>query len=149
MSGESNQVKWVGIRPTNPPETIPVSQAARGIYPNPPNATRVNATSAAAGNTTIVYTVPANHVLFIFAAVYMGSNVSTTNTLGGSLAVRDTSDVHQFYLLNFSVVAESTYALTATYPVAIEVPAGWDVYNYSNGADFHTRGIIHGWLEAA
>ena len=28
MAGENDQTRWIGIRPTNPPETIPVSMAA-------------------------------------------------------------------------------------------------------------------------
>jgi len=169
MAGEPNQVKWRGIRPTDPPENIPVTPAAgstikvyqdvpanlkaanypvaRGIYPNPPDAVRVNEFKYAWNSTSILYEVDDGKVLFISAAWEAGANQAVGWDGGFYVEVVDAGDVFKILLLQMIINGGTCSNTKMEFNPAVEVPAGWKVTVRSRTADLICYGAIFGWIE--
>jgi len=83
--GEANQVKWVGIRPTEPAETIPVEEQSPlteiGVKPVTPRqaipiqpyrdfGTQVAAHNWVEGGTRVIYTVSSGKSLYLCSVAF-------------------------------------------------------------------------------
>jgi len=123
---ESNQVKWVGVRPGH--NGIQVAKHA-------------SATNAIA----IIHTVSAGKTLFINSYAVSVDDIASGNAF---FFVRDTGDVVKYNLLFARVVANGGgITVTGCFPKPLEVPAGYDVCIQSTVPSLTTWGFIHGWEE--
>jgi len=123
---ESNQVKWVGVRPGH-------------------NGTQVTKWGSADNETVILYTVTAGKILYlVHYTVFISSDVADR---WGFMGVRNDADVEQYRFSTgvFKQVGSIGFGVGLKYP--IEIPAGWDIFLVSNSADSHINGFIHGWEE--
>jgi len=123
---EQNQVKWVGVRPGH-------------------DGTQVAASNVASAGDAIVYTVPVGKVLYVTAW-----NAQAKDTAGGNaalFAVRDDLDawVYSFMALSFAVAGQVVSSLSHDPP--LEVPAGYDVYVYTDNAAAQIWATVFGWVE--
>jgi len=120
----------------------------RGIIPDPVNATRIDNYEREIVNTTeIVYTIPAGKVLFIDSA-FLGIFNSSASANRVRLEIRDAADVYVSIILAAGCQASSGGQVSKCYPVAREVPAGYDIIIYSPAASVYATGGISGWLES-
>ena len=118
---EPNQVKWIGVRPGHNGEQVFISLDS--IV------------------TGVLYTVPADKILFLFDWHFgMASNVAAACLF----QVRDDGGVVQ---ANLAYVTSHTTATSANASnalwVPIEMPEAWDIY-YTAAA--RVRGYFHGIL---
>jgi len=139
MPGEANQVKWRGVRPV---------AGIRGVWPAI-DSVRVQASDSISGAIhKTVYTVPDGKILFLSSA-----GLSCLNSAGGGvytgLGIRDADDTHVYYLLLHWFSAQSQHSGNHTFFPAVEVPADYDLYLISNGANIGSTGMGFGWLEDA
>ena len=102
----------------------------------------------AGGATNIIYTVPENKILFISSA-WVSARASAVSSGHFGIAIRNDEDDFTVYLLFIALNASSIMALSNQYRPAIQVPAGYDVYNYSEGASITGETGFSGWLESA
>jgi len=139
MSGETDQVRWRGVRPV---------EGISGIWPAL-NATRVHGAHYIAGvGTQVVYTVPANKKLYIANAL-ITLKMTAAADAGGKFSVRDDGDVHKYHLLYVLQNTAGYQNVAFNLVPAAEAEAGWDVYVNSNAAVLTVFGMFHGWLEDA
>lgn len=125
---ESNQVKWLGVKPAH-------------------NGTQITKSNTQTGaGTKTIYTVPADNTLFITYATLASresanvagdANISTT-PIGEAGATRL---IRHFYDLAGHQVS------TATFNPSVEVAAGETVDVISSHANIDGSATIHGWIE--
>ena len=123
---EPNQVKWVGTRPGH-------------------NGEQVAKLGSAEGGTTIIHTVTLGKTFFLSALSYTSFSDATPITMG--VLVRNGADVHQYSLIHELVALAHTNAFGMSYPVPVEIPAGYDICAHSSGATGRASACIHGWEE--
>lgn len=139
MGGETDQVRWRGIRPVN---------GIRGIWPAI-DSVRVNVADDKTGTgVSILYTVPANKILFI-ASGFLTSRLAVDRTARSAMFIRDDNDVDKFPILYniFDIAGQTT--IPVQYKPALQIIQGWDVYLYNSAPEVDCRGAIFGWLEGA
>lgn len=139
MAGETNQVKWRGIRPV---------EGIRGVWPAR-NAERVHATDyQVAVAEKVLYTVPAGKILFI-SGVSVHGRRSAAGVGRSSFKVRDAADTDVYWIAAMYFSGIGHMNLGYPFTPALEAAAGYDVYAYLYDEDQYIRGIMHGWLEDA
>lgn len=139
MSGETDQVKWRGVRPV---------EGIRGIWPAR-NATRVNASDWQDGaGTKVVYTVPAGKILFL-SSMFLCSRYTGATQPAIHAYVRDDDDEMQQRLVSHYFAGAGFQTSGMWYMPAQEAQAGWDVCIQVSSADAAGRLIVAGWLEDA
>jgi len=139
MGGEHDQQRWRGIQPVH---------GIRGLWPAI-DSERVNATAAQSGaGTTIVYTVPANKILFI-ASMFMVSRNAIVQQCGMHAFIRNVADAEVARLCSnyFETAGQQTSPMQ--YFPAQEAAAGFDVCVLGDKASSAVRLIFGGWLEDA
>jgi len=135
--GEVNQFKWVGVRPVLPYEAIPIFQDI------PEGAQKVWAYGWAENNRTIIYTIPTGKKLCLCTAILM----LRVNADGyGNLHVRDTDDVAQYSIFIANRQTGNGASFSVTFPVPLEIEAGWTINVYSSAPSFYSYGFICGYL---
>jgi len=137
MTGETNQVKWRGVRPV---------AGIDGIWPAT-GATRILKDNSQLGvGTAIVYTVPADTKLYLSGAS-LSSRQAVQDAATAGLGIRTAGDVHVNWLLYHWYYRIAEQCQSMAYLPAVGIPAGYDVYVNSDHANVAVRGIIRGWLE--
>ncbi|KKM97803.1 hypothetical protein LCGC14_1164360 [marine sediment metagenome] len=139
MPGETDQVKWRGVRPID---------GIRGIWPSI-DAVRVyrNGTLNGAGY-SIFYTVPVGKILFISDSM-LSSKLSADAATFSYLIVRDAGAATKLYLYMFQFQIAGQQSVGTNYIVALECQAGWTVSVRNSAANISSYGVFHGWLEDA
>lgn len=139
MSGETDRVKWRGVRPV---------EGVSGIWPER-NATRVAEQAQQAGiGVSIIYTVPANKKLFI-SNVGLSSSLSTDQETLSYVGVQNGVDELQYYLLFQDFKLKGQTSNFVSYFPALEAEAAWDVIVKGFHNNLAARGFCFGWLENA
>jgi len=139
MSGEANEVLWRGVRPVS---------GIRGVWPAR-DAVRVNERDEQVGaGTTILYTVPANKILFFRTAI-LTCFVNPAAVCAGYIGVRNDLDVNQYHIGIQRFVVAGQLQGGFNFCPALEAAADWDVFIFSSNANLTADGAIHGWLEDA
>ena len=104
--------------------------------------TQVAKSATATNAIVIVYTVPSGKTLYL--------NSCSLNFLASAatvfyLGVRDTADVDQYYIITLTgAVATADTGHSMTFPIPLEIPAGWDIFVRSTTASGTAYGFIHG-----
>ena len=144
MSGEGNQVKWVGIRPVYPTENIQIQMGAFETTVGGVTRVQVNKCANVNDDTAIIHTVTADKVFYL-CGVTMSSNPGVGDTC--RIAVRNGADVEQYCLLY--LVSSALQGRNSNLPLfmPIAIPAGYDIVLTSTNSDAH--GFITGWEQAA
>ena len=120
----------------------------RGIIPNPIDATRIDVAVVGVENTiTILYTVPAGYKLFI-DSLWLSLYNDSASTTTGALYIRNGSDVLVYYLAYLNLITKREGNHSQSFPVAVEVSAGYDICVRSFLAALIVNAGIHGWLES-
>lgn len=153
MGDEANQVKWVGIRSTNPESNIPIKPSSthniHAVQPGKWDATYqgvartqiIMANQAIAG-TVIIYTVPAGKKLYITTAYAAFSHTAADYAL---LATRNAADVYVYTIIQLSIVVAGNLGISHSFPMPLIVEPLYDVwFSVTNGNGF---GGITGWIE--
>ncbi len=137
---ETNQVKWVGIRPIQPLENIQTHLGPFEISVAGVTRTQITKSVLPSAGYTIVHTVTAGKTLYLVSSA-VGLIAGASNIC--SLHVRNGADAIQYYLARYLCTAESPIAVTATYPVPISIQATFDIVYYAGTVD----GFCHilGW----
>lgn len=139
MAGESDQVRWRGVRPV---------EGIRGIWPAR-NATRVDESDDQhEEGTTKIYTVPADKKLFI-ASAFLGSRLSADGAAWCELKMYDSGDNLLYFIYTQLMDKAGQMATSQPFIPALEGAAGDYVLLTVPIAPLDARGIIHGWLEDA
>lgn len=133
-----NQVRMVGVLPSSNADTIPVHMLL------PDSGTQVAADNEADNSTAIVHTVTAAKTLYLSAATLGLYNNGLTRARG-YLAVRDASDVLQYYILICGCPPGDGKMGSVVFSPPLEIPESCDVYVVSGLADFKVNGMIHGY----
>jgi len=175
MAGEENQIKWVGIRPTNPEENIPVKPGTDcGNFPVSFGASATPFQIATPSSPAVIQTEPApwatsrsgvtrtqilkteqnastNHILH---TVTSGKTLFITSCClsysSGSvgfamLLVRNGSDTILYYLISAYLSSTPDQNIALSFPMPISVAAGFDIV--VSGPSGYVVGTIHGWEE--
>lgn len=120
----------------------------RGIIPDPINATRVNQRNYVNGvDTAIIYTVPANKILYITSA-WLAITESADAAGLGMIFIRDASDGAVAYLFIQRYNKAGQVSMSNQYWPAIEAAAAWDVCVNATHANLAAEAGFSGWLEA-
>lgn len=139
MSGETDQVRWRGVRPID---------GVRGVWPEK-DAERINKIVYNVGAGTFVgYTVPAGKKLFISSVIFpIRLTVAALGTSYGF--VRDASDTLVYYIIGMNFAVQGQWSFSNQFCPALEVPAGFDVCLYTDLAGLDAWMLFFGWLEDA
>lgn len=139
MSGETDRVRWRGVRPV---------EGIRGIWPAR-NSVRVYEDASQSGiGTSIIYTVPAGK-LFFLATLSFGSKLIATEGSYSYVAIRNVGDVIQSYISYHNYNIPWCFSNAFPFSPALEVEAGFDVVLYCHKNSTFARAFINGWLEDA
>lgn len=139
MGGEADQVRWRGIRPV---------EGIRGVWPAR-NSVRIAEEAAQVGaGATIIYTVPTGKIFFLTSGGMAAFNSAGGGNTAG-VGVRDGDDSHQYSVCFHYFSAQNEVSDSHQFFPALEVPADYDVYAYSNNASVTLLGQAFGWLEDA
>jgi len=127
-------------------QPVHVYSGVKGVWP-PEGSTRVNASEFQSGlGVTIIYTVPADKILYISSA-QLTARLSADQDTFAMIGVRNIGDTRQYYVIMFFINLAGPIALAQRYSPALEVLAQWDVYVEGGHADIGARGLINGWME--
>jgi len=155
--GEKNRVRWVGIRPTDPPETIPVEEQSPlteiGVKPVSPRqaiptqpyrdfGTQIAKEGNAVNATVIIHTVSTGKTLYLCSVSF--SVYPTANGMG-ALYCRDTDDALQYIFFIIRRQANDGFATAMSFNPPLVIPAGYDLCVRSWNDGFDTRGFIFGY----
>lgn len=137
MAGETDEIRWRGVRPI---------AGIRGIWPAR-NATRINKAGYKDGyGTVLIYTVPADKKLFI-SSVTMASRLAGEAETRALTFVEDADNVELYrmacHLYNF---AGQQNCHVVFWP-ALEANETDRVCMCSYNAEMDVRAYVHGWLE--
>lgn len=156
---EANQVNWIGIRPTNPEENIPVKQSdetllnatvtqasnVREVYPKRKTGTTQIAKYQTANNgTEIVHTVTTGKTLFLCTIVLSALPVATG---GITIEVTNASDVWQYYIVSSMFLINEGAVSPIPFNPPLEIPAGYKIKITSDTVNFYARIFVYGWEE--
>jgi len=144
MSGELNQVKWVGVRPVYPTENIQIQMGAFETTVGGVTRVQVNKSVIVNNTTTIIHTVTAAKV-FYMVAVALCANPGVGKL--SSISVRNAADVTQYTLLHLESSALQGRESSLPIFMPIAVPALYDIVLVCTNTDAH--GFISGWEQAA
>jgi len=133
--GESNQVKWRGIRPVEPREAIP-------IQPYTDFGTQVAKDNYANNSTVIIHTVTSGKSLYLCS---IGFSVFPTATGHGVFFVRDESDTTQYRFFYIRRQSDDGDMVSMTFNPPLVIPEGWDICLWSATSGFGIRGFIFGY----
>ena len=123
---EPNAARWVGVRPAH-------------------NGVQVTARATKAGGSQIIYTVPADKILYLIWVYLWGASTSGV----GDIFLRDAEDTLVMYLAAWVDTAGSGKGGTMFQPAfPLEVPEGYDIV-LEAGAGTTFSGEMFGWLEDA
>lgn len=117
MGGETDQVKWRGVRPI---------YGISGIWPGR-DAVRVHAREIndAAGD-VILYTVPAGKKLYL-PNLILSSYQPDDKEARARVWVRNDSDVLQYYVAEIRFGTAGQFVVPCHFVPALELLAGWDL----------------------
>ena len=139
MAVVDNEINW---RAVFQPSSV------RGIWPAP-DSERVAASEFQNGiGLKIVYTVPANKLLFIATAILVTLSQGAADVTA-VFRVRDDLDVEKYRLIYQYYTNPGSVTAPVKFMPALEAAAGWDVYIENEHAGLVTRGFVFGWLEDA
>jgi hypothetical protein len=120
----------------------------RGFYPKPETATRIDKYATNAGNATVIlYTVPANKLLFVSSA-WLAARAAAGSSGVLYFGIRNAADVLVVYILTIILHVITQGQLANQYKPGIEVPAGYDVFTLSTNAALACEAGFSGWLES-
>jgi len=157
MAGEPNQAKWVGIRPTDPAENIPVEvKAVTGntpiipatpekifTYREPPEGcTYVIAYADKVNGDEVVYEVPANTIFYLTDYDF---SVDATAAGKARLSLHTDAPVVLAFPVYVTVATNVGFAISHNYTTAIQLPAGYTVQIYSQAAGITVFATIVGY----
>lgn len=135
--GEGNQVKWVGVRPTDPPENIPVEVGL-------PYTSSIIYKNSAANSTTIIYTVPSGKKLYVTGAVFI---LEGTNNDSGNLMIYRSGGVAICALGEGKITIYYSTVVQASIQSPIILPAAYSIRVSAFGATSWARGSFTGYLK--
>ena len=143
MAEESNQVKWIGIRP-------PSEQAIFQHEPGPWSAVRGGVTRTQVfqvnegnANTVTIYQVTNGKTLYLTHAYISGAQPASQVV---DLLVSTSADVLVFYFGRFNWLSTADKIFAFNYSMPIVVPSQYKVRLTVGGANYIRAGI-HGWEE--
>jgi len=137
MGGETDEVRWRGIRPV---------EGISGVWPAR-DATRVNVEAyEAAGGVQTVYTVPAGKKAYI-TSVHLASRQSGTAENRTVVQLFNDLDVAQYIFASHYFDVAGQLSTCNNYFPALEALAGWYIKITVVGAALDTRTFIRGWTE--
>lgn len=93
---------------------------------------RVYIPATVSGATTVIYTVPANYVLYLTNFLI---SITTTVKAVGDLYIRDDSPTTRFYLAKINLNADTTYQDFHNIIPPYFMPEGWTITVNSSNAN--------------
>jgi len=123
---ESNQVKWVGVRPGH-------------------NGTQIIKYGLANNSTVVLHTVSAGKTLYLYS--FNIDVYTTTASFGGQLRVRDTTPAIVNILADLNAGANMSQAIAQDLYYPIEIPAGYTIEIVSDVEAVIVVACIFGWEE--
>jgi hypothetical protein len=144
MSGEGNQVKWVGVRPVSPVENI---QIHKGIFETTVAGvirTHIAKSAEADVATVVVHTVTAAKIFYL-----CGFRISCDSGVGkvSHLSVRNVADTVQYELGCAVTTAQTSLTGSLNVDPPIPIAAGFDIAIITTAS--HASAFIHGWEQDA
>lgn len=133
--GEKDQVKWLGVRPTDPEEILT-------RFEPPYDCTYINVYNSADNGTTVLYTVPASTLFYLTDII---GNIRSSAAGEGRIYVRDTGDVFLYPLLWIGALIGDGKFCCHSFNTALQIPAGYDIILTSNAANCTMYGSITGY----
>jgi hypothetical protein len=153
MGDETNKIKWIGIRSTNPESNIPIKiNSTDKVLPTQPGPwaasyqgvtrTQVIATATVTNGYTVFHTVTAGKTLYITSAHLSGYHSTLTKAF---VNINDTGDNWYKTILRLNIYSATSNAVGLCFPMPLVVPAGYKiVIGSSLGV---SDGGITGWEE--
>jgi len=144
MSGEPDQVKWVGVRPVYPTENIQIQMGAFETTVGGVTRVQINKSVIGNNNTTIIHTVTAGKVFYLCAVTFSGNPQA-----GGTsdLFIRNVADVAQYTILHSHTAAVDGRDSAMPLFMPIAIPAGYDIVLTTTNTAAHV--FIAGWEQDA
>ena len=133
--GEKNQVKWVGIRPVEPREAIP-------IQPYGDFGTQIAKDEYANNGGSTIHTVTSGKNLYLCSIAF---SIFPTANGRGLFYVRNESDVTQYEFFDIRRQANDGFAVSMSFNPPLVIPEGWDICVYSYDSGFYVKGFIFGY----
>jgi len=139
MSGEANQVAWRGVQPV---------AGIRGIWPAI-DSVRVNKDGyAAAGATTVIYTVPVGKIFFLASALLTSKFSGAISTYAWLMA-RTPGDADFLNIVTQYYYVDGQATNVIQHSPALEFAAGYDFVVRTGVGGPIGRAGIYGWIEDA
>lgn len=156
---ESNQIKWFGIRPTNPAENIPVQQTdpallkatvsqvsnIREVYPKQKSGTtQISVFGYALNAIATVYTVTAGKTLYVCSFIF---SIKATTAGSAQCYITNPGDGGIIELFYVDRPAGEGLAFPMNFNPPLALSAGWKIKAVSAGTGLYSWVYIYGWEE--
>ena len=156
---ESNQVKWIGVRPTNPEEALPVKQSdpallkstvtqasnIREVYPKRKTGTTQVAASIYANNSVVtVYQVTAGKTLYLTLVVL---SVRAEAAGFGDATVTNAANEEIYRFANFNALIGDGKGISMPFVPPLEIPGTWKIRITSSAVTLYVFCTVFGWEE--
>ena len=151
---EGNMIKWVGIRPTDPAEDIPITQTdpsklkatiqePLNVTPKRKEGSQVTRISGVQNGLSVIYTVPSGHKLYLCTIVL---SCIASSTGHGRLGLRNENDVVLFNISWIQKSANDGHSVSIPFNPPMEIPSDYDIFVQSYQTGFNIYGFIFGYL---
>jgi len=135
---ENNQVKWVGVRPTNPEEIFAVKRLC------PDEGQEKQGHGIGNNSTVTLWTVPANKYGYINTLYLSGYNTSGTFSIS-RLFVTNAADVLQYDIIYRLIPHDSAFDASVTFPMPMKLESGYKLKIRSYAVGNSLQAFVHGY----
>ncbi len=134
---ESNEVRMLGILPSQGADPIPVGKI-------PDGGTQVVAWSHTENATLVVYTVSTGKTLYLSNATFISRNSAELYKYT-RFFVTNAADEDQYYFYRIIQLADSIISCPYSFLPPLEIPAGYKIKLFSGDSDLQCMAFIHGY----
>lgn len=144
--GEANEVKWVGVRPTDPAEDIPVTLDGEELVVGMPAGALAKSLWGLANNTVVnLYNVPAGKTLYLCTTIIVVNNLTAGNARG-EVRIYNTVPAIDTYLQGCEIGPNQLSNIPMQFIPPMPVITGYSVRVSSNATNCFVSGTFYGYI---
>lgn len=137
---EGNEVKWRGVRPTNPVENLFFQLGAPSLTEGGVTREFIQKSAELINNQVVIHTVTAGKIFYLCSAT-----ISVDSALGNTtmLYVRNVADTVLYRIFDFRITNAAPNNNSVSFNPPIPIQAGFDIVAITTSP--LASAFIHGW----
>jgi len=136
MAKEGDQIKWWGIRPTDP-------ESFFTRYEVPDACIAIHRANLVSNELLLLYEVPADHLFYLCGWGFSAEAIAAGT---GTLQIFNHADAYITYAASLGCAINQGRSVTAVYPIAYQLDSESTIKILSTVANFWVYGWITGYL---